>query len=102
MDRKIKATEIPETIDILGTSFRIILDAEMDKLEYGETQSKDYTIKLNPLHYNERKLTILHECIHAAFGVSGLCEILDEKMEEAIAVCIENALAPYFVVKGLK
>lgn len=102
MDRKIEKKDLPEKINILGMTFDIELDASLDPLSYGETESKSYIIKINPLHYKERKLTLLHECIHAALGVSGLSEIIEEKVEEAIVVCIENALYPYFSVKGLK
>lgn len=36
--------------------------------------------------------SLQHELIHAAFYVSGLSELLDDKLEEAICSCLENIL----------
>lgn len=74
---------------------RVIEDASMPENEYGEACGKALIIKLNPLHKASYKRSLTHEVAHIALSVSGLTELLDEHMEEAIVVCIENALAEY-------
>lgn len=40
------------------------------------------------------KSTLFHECIHVALVETGLVELIDKKLEEAICVAIENAVFP--------
>ncbi len=56
-------------------------------------------IELNP-NSKEPVETLLHECIHAALAVSGLGEVLGDKIEEAVCRAVET-VAPniYFKVK---
>lgn len=69
---------------------------------WGETHPFEYWIKVNASHSIEvQEATLFHEAIHAALGVAGLNEILDEKTEEAVVRCLENAFAEIVNVYAL-
>lgn len=50
---------------------------------------------------DEMVATLLHECIHAALAISGVGEILDNKVEEAICRAVE-LIAPNIYFKSKK
>lgn len=85
-----------------GLEFKIIVDEGLQN-DYGECDSRECIIKINPKHLDSAllvKRTILHEMTHAALGVSGLSEKLTDKQEEAFAVCIENMLINCLEIVG--
>lgn len=41
--------------------------------------------------------TLLHECGHAALAISGVNQMLTNKVEESIVCALESALKDYFV-----
>ena len=41
--------------------------------------------------------TLLHECGHAFLAISGVNQMLNDKLEESIVCALENALKDYFV-----
>jgi len=38
--------------------------------------------------------TLLHELVHAAFGVTGMADALGDSLEEAVTVCVEQVYLP--------
>lgn len=50
---------------------------------------------------DEQVATLLHECIHAALAISGVGEILDGKVEEAVCRAVE-LIAPNIYFKSKK
>lgn len=71
-----------------------LVDDEGDQVE-GLCLPETNTIKINSNYpANRQRSTYLHERIHASLAVSGLSELLDGKLEEAIVVCIENGIFP--------
>lgn len=100
MPTKIKPkTKLPSEIIVLGKLFKVIR-CEMKEEEYGETDGHGGTIRIKSnLTQQEAEDTLVHEIIHAALHTSGLTAILERcggenvDIEEAIVICLENALA---------
>lgn len=57
---------------------------------------------MNASHSVEtQQSTLFHEAIHAALGVAGLNAVLEDKVEEAVVRCIENAFSEIVDVYAL-
>lgn len=92
------ARKIPTEVKILGIPFKIKIVDDLE--DYGETNGPENVIKLNKKFSRDKmESTLLHELVHAALYVSGLSQVLDDKMEEGIAICVENALNSVVEVK---
>jgi hypothetical protein len=96
--------KIPRHVDILGHRFALTVSPTdtagepwkkgSDK-EFGETAIYEYKIALNDSQTPEQlNSTRLHEYLHAILHVSGLNNMVDDKLEEAIVQAIEHGLAP--------
>ena len=95
-----KKTTRPTEVLLLGVKHTIEYienksESDHSDKEYGETDTQDHHIKIFlSSHKSEEAIqsTLLHEYVHGILGVSGLGYLLDEKLEEAIVVAIENGL----------
>ena len=85
---------------ILGQEVTVKQDSSLEKECHGESLAEEHEIRLNPCHSKTSKTTLIHEMIHMCLGISGVTEFLDEKQEEAVCRCLENALADYIVFPG--
>lgn len=95
-----KKFKLPKAVMIFGTKFEVKeckIDAGADEEIYGECRGHDRIIKIqvgqSPA---SQRRTLFHECIHAAFFVGGLSEMLSEvkgELEEAVVICLENAFS---------
>lgn len=95
----------PKHLTIGGQKIKVLvkkdLKADDGGVAYGLYCYGDRTIELNAENDQSQQLpTLLHEAVHAALKISGVGELLDPKLEEAICVAIEM-LAPniYFKTK---
>ena len=84
----------PKSVLVAGVDVVITYPTNLDNPdEVGESNSTARTIKVRADQKgDEFERTLLHEIIHSALGLSGVGELLDERMEEAIVVCLENSL----------
>ena len=92
-----------ETIPILGIPFNVQYVEEVDKEQsYGETEGPERSIKIKSTATPEiREATLLHETMHAILYTSGVGELLEENLEEAVVVALENGLSQLYQRKDL-
>ena len=81
---QLKQSDLPRSVKILGQVFTVELvkDLGEDGEHFGETQGDDRKILIN----KEQSLisahrTLYHECIHAALHITGLNQLLSDKLE---------------------
>lgn len=95
---KQRKPKLPTRIPVLGVPFDIEWGVVLPDDEFGGTTLvPDHLIQIGGRNdtANKRASTLLHEITHAALGVAGLADVIDnEKLEEAIVVCLEHALLP--------
>jgi hypothetical protein len=92
----------PTAMTICGVPFKVTHPTKMPEHEVGESHATERTIKIKANQKGEEfELTLLHEVIHSILGVSGIAELLDEKTEEAIVICLENGLHTHYQRRGL-
>ena len=91
----------PVSIPIGGHRIRVQyvdeLPAEDGTQDSGESSALGKRIRVNKSQHNsdtEIMSTVLHEMTHIALGLGGHGELLGEKGEEAVVLCIESMLAP--------
>ncbi len=76
----------------------------MKEEEFGEYKQHQYQITVNEkLNHTEALQTLFHEILHASLHISGISQLIpytDDNdgcggtdLEEAIVVCLENALS---------
>lgn len=102
---KKKAIEaaLPSSIQVLGKTFEV----QICNLKgiYGDCNVMDRKIRIHQAQTVESaQHTLWHESIHAALGISGLTELLDDRnsnLEEAIVRCIEHAFSDIVDLKKL-
>lgn len=89
--------KLPKKVMVLGKVFTV---KRLNIKDYGEMIGHEGLIKVKSgLSKDMAKSTLVHEIIHAALHTSGLSQVLeglgDKEMdiEEAIVICLENALA---------
>lgn len=84
------------TIDVLGVPFTIeYTDLEKDVV-YGDCEPLSQTIRIdNTIPLDQQQKVLAHELTHAALRISGLNELIDDKIEEAICVLMETAYKVY-------
>jgi hypothetical protein len=83
----------PTSITVGGVPFKITYPAKMDEGQVGESNAMERTIQIKSNQKgDEFERTLLHEVVHAAMGISGVSELFDEKVEEAVVICLENSL----------
>jgi hypothetical protein len=88
------------SIKILGRDINVVAVPDRDLQIMCESEAclglfKDDTIYLASSLQGAVKMRVLkHEMIHAALTISGLANLLEEKLEEAIADCLENLEVP--------
>lgn len=80
----------PASLQIGGQRIRVILDESID--EHGRYYHRQKAIVLDP-DKEGVNATLIHEAMHAALAVSGVSNLLDSRLEEAICVAAEM-LAP--------
>lgn len=98
---------LPTQIKILGKIFQVsyvptLIDAETKEELFGETHGRDFKIEIStrfPRDIQEK--TLFHEAMHAALSVAGLDHILEDRVEEAIISCLENAFSDVVNVHSL-
>lgn len=96
-------TKFPDTIPILGIPFEIQYP-KVVKDEDGEELSGDCDVNHRRLRIStteneteeQAESTLLHETIHGILGVSGVSALLEDKVEEAIVLALENGLSPLY------
>ena len=93
MAQKKKQYKLPSKILIGGIEFKIILK---DIEDFGVMDFDARVICIRESLTNEEKLdTLMHEVHHAALGVSGLSNILnDDNTEEALVRLVEHMVVP--------
>lgn len=93
MTQKKKGYTLPPTITVGGMKFKIEF-REMD--DYGEMDFDKKIISIRKGLSPEDQLdTLIHECHHAALGISGLSNILDcENTEEALVRIVDYMVIP--------
>lgn len=85
-------------IYVFGQKFTVKYQP-LEKGEHGDCDVDTKQIRINNQDPpDEQAATLLHELIHAAFGVAGWDAILNRK-EEACTRMLENALAPLFQLR---
>ena len=86
--------ERPKKIQVAGVTFTVTYPTKIDSDDsLGESNAVNRTLKIHTTQKgDEFERTLLHEIIHAALGIGGVAEILHSKAEEAVVVCLENAL----------
>ena len=84
------------TIDVLGVPFTIVYaNLEKDGV-YGDCEPLSQTIRIdNTIPIDHQQKVLAHELTHAALRISGLNELVDDKIEEAICVLMETAYKVY-------
>lgn len=85
-------SSLPSVVTIFGKDFKVSITALKGLLGDCDTDSKVIRIHQNQTK-NDALNTLFHEMLHAAFGISGIREILKEDQEEAIVRMIEHAFA---------
>ena len=85
-----------QTIYVLGVPFTIeYTDLEKDVV-YGDCEPLSQTIRIdNTIPLDQQQKVLAHELTHAALRISGLNELIDDKIEEAICVLMETAYKVY-------
>lgn len=85
----------PTSISVAGVDFEI---KYREMPEYGLYEIEDRVIKIRVGLPDEIIFdTLMHECAHAAFDMSGIAYLIDdEQKEEAIIRSLENLLFPVF------
>ena len=93
MTKKKKGYTLPPTITVGGMKLKIEF-REMD--DYGEMDFDKKIISIRKGLSPEDQLdTLIHECHHAALGISGLSNILDcENTEEALVRIVDYMVIP--------
>ena len=93
MTKKKKGYTLPPTITVRVMKFKIEF-REMD--DYGEMDFDKKIISIRKGLSPEDQLdTLIHECHHAALGISGLSNILDcENTEEALVRIVDYMVIP--------
>lgn len=83
----------PQSVSIGG---KVISIQQVEMEDYGSFNPNDLTIKIKSNLSDEMFFSTLnHEISHCGFFLSGLSELLDEKMEEAIVLMLENIVFPH-------
>jgi hypothetical protein len=85
----------PTSISVAGVDFQI----KYCKIsEYGLYELEDKVIKIRNTLTDEQVFdTLMHECVHAAFDMSGITYMIDDdQKEEAIVRSLENLLFPVY------
>ena len=82
----------PKSVTIFGKEIKVEVTDNLDDDVLGEFRAQEKIIYLSDFAGKE---TLLHEVAHAALHYSGISEMLDEKLEEAICTCMEYGLAQY-------
>lgn len=86
---------LPSEVTVLGHVFKVVPMENPSDDDYGEMKGEESRIGINISHsLEDQRKTLFHECIHAAFYVSGWSQVLSHNKEEAIVRLIENALWP--------
>lgn len=93
---KRRRPKLPVSVQVLGVPFDIEWNAPLSGDDYGETNVFARRIRVGQScdTAEKRASTLLHELIHAALGTAGHDEMLGDKAEEALVVCLEHALMP--------
>jgi hypothetical protein len=101
-DKAIKASS-KITVPVLGVPFEVQFVKDVDaEHSYGETEGPERRIKVKKsLPPDMLEATLLHEIIHAILYTSGVGEMLNENLEEAIVVALENGLSQLYQRKSL-
>ncbi len=91
------ANRLPESVLVSGVRFSIAWEHTFDDCVFGDTDVHDRKVRMGDRCKipAERASTLFHELMHCALGVAGFGEMLEEKLEEAIVTCLENALYPH-------
>jgi len=88
----------PKSITVGGRRIKVLLDDDID--EHGLYSHDSRKIFIDPTK-DEPNASLLHEACHAALAVSGLSEVLGDKLEEAVCRAVE-LLAPNIFFKMKK
>jgi len=95
-------TKRPTSVMILGTKFRIeypeIIQDESEQVcgsMTGDERLIKISLKENPTELQLHS-SLVHEIVHACLYVSGLSQVLDDKLEEAVVVALEHGIGPIF------
>ncbi len=90
-----KNTVLPDTIQVGGVDFKIVLSKIKD---FGDMDIDTKTIRVRAgLKPEEAFDTLMHETVHAALAVSGLTNILDDyNLEEAIVRMTDYVVFPLY------
>jgi len=101
--RKHKASEpvyIPSSVSIMGQDVPVLLVESLNCKSHAEFDGNAELIRISEASPHNRQKLLLHESIHAALYLAGLSDLIDdEKLEEAIVMCLETALHKYVEFK---
>ena len=85
--------KLPDSVPILGEDFTV--KSEEMKDAAGDTMGGHRRIRIDFSDHDsqdEVESTLLHETMHAILYVSGVSNLLEENVEEAIIVALEHGL----------
>jgi hypothetical protein len=90
MGRKHRHIELPEQVQIGSYVFDVKLDSGLSRSNLlGETHTSDQKILVHPMqHPMMLKETVLHELLHACFGVSSLTHSFSDDDEERVVAIL--------------
>jgi len=91
---------IPKSIIIFGIKFKVEVVNLVSEGISGDSHLGKRLIRINSKDkIDEQRSTLLHEVLHMALGIGGIEAVLPPDTEEAIVVCLENALHQLVVFK---
>jgi hypothetical protein len=84
---------IRDKVKICGTWFEVLRERMEDDKLAGESNVVDRLISVDTRQSDCAQIeTFYHEVVHMMLGLGGYTELLDEKMEEALAQYLGHAL----------
>lgn len=86
---------LPATVNILGQSVKIVvLNDDPDATELGSFESDTMTITV--LNRPDIEKLIAHEVAHCILAITGITNLIEEDVEEAIATAFEYGFSALY------
>ena len=91
-------SQLPKEVTILGQKVKVVVTAL--KGLHGDFNGETLVIRINQnATIESAQSTLFHEMLHACLKISGLGELLNEKLEEGIVSMLEIALRPFIILQ---
>lgn len=86
--------KLPTKVELMGKTIPIV--RKPLKNAYGMFYRTQFRIEIDTDCPDELlEQTLLHELVHAALTISGVYQVLENDVEEAICLCLENLTTVY-------